>query len=307
MFDLQRPRDARRSLLDRYGATLGRIVERHQAEAALRAAQQEAERAAEIAHAAMVDAQSANRAKTEFLANMSHELRSPLNAVIGFSQVMMDGLFGSLGSPRYEAYIRDIYASGNHLLSVINDILDLAKIEAGKIELDEQPIDVDEVAQFCFSVIRSRSEARNIGLSLEVPADAPRLVADEQKLKQMLINLLSNAVKFTLEGGQVTLNVETDPEGSFLFNVSDTGIGMGEDDLDRVVEPFTQVDSGLNRRYEGTGLGLPITKSFMELHGGTLKLRSELGVGTTATLVFPAARVCLPSAPQRQKDEAYVG
>ena len=307
MFDFQRRRDGHRSLLDRYGAQLGRIVERHRAEAALKAAKQEAERAADIAHASMVDAQAANRAKTEFLANMSHELRSPLNAVIGFSQVMMDGLFGPLGSSRYDTYARDIYASGNHLLSVINDILDLAKIEAGKVELDDQEIDVEEVTQFCLSVIRERSEARRIQLVLDVPADAPGLVADEQKLKQMLINLLSNAVKFTLDGGEVRLGIGLDEDGNFLFNVADTGIGMSESDLHRVVEPFTQVDSGLNRRYEGTGLGLPITKSFMELHGGTLRLRSQPNVGTTATLVFPPSRICGTSATERQKDQAYVG
>ena len=307
MFDFQRSRDGRQSLLDRYGAQLGRIVERHRAEAALHAAKQEAERAAEIAHTAMVDAQAANRAKTEFLANMSHELRSPLNAVIGFSQVMMDGLFGPLGSTKYDTYVRDIYASGNHLLSVINDILDLAKIEAGKVELDDQLIDVDEVTRFCLSVIRERSESRQIRLSCELPVNVPGLIADEQKLKQMLINLLSNAVKFTHEGGEVTLSIETDPAGNFMFNVADTGIGMTESDLHRVVEPFTQVDSGLNRRFEGTGLGLPITKSFMELHGGTLKLHSTLDVGTTATLSFPPSRVSASGASHMQKDKAYVG
>ena len=307
MFDFRRSRDSRRSLLDRYGAQLGRIVERHCAEAALQAARQEAERAAELAHEAMIEAQAASRAKTEFLANMSHELRSPLNAVIGFSQVMMDNLFGPLGSPKYDTYCRDIHASGNHLLSVINDILDLAKIEAGKVQLDEQLVDVDEVTAFCLSVIRDRAEARRIRLTHEVPAAVPGLIADEQKLKQMLINLLSNAVKFTLEGGDVTLRIEIDGEGCFLFGVRDTGIGMSEGDLQRVVEPFTQVDSGLNRRYEGTGLGLPITKSFMELHGGRLALESHLGVGTTATLVFPPSRVAAQHTSLTQKEIAHVG
>lgn len=307
MYDLQRHREGRRSLLDRYGAQLGRIVERHRAEAALKVAKQEAENAAEVAHAAMVDAQSANRAKTEFLANMSHELRSPLNAVIGFSQVMMDGLFGSLGSPRYDTYVRDIYASGNHLLSVINDILDLAKIEAGKVELDDQEIDVEEVTQFCLSMIRERAEVRGIDLVLDLPPGTPSLVADEQKVKQMLINLLSNAVKFTNDGGEVRLGISIDDADGFLFAVADTGIGMSESDLDRVVEPFTQVDSGLNRRFEGTGLGLPITKSFMQLHGGTLRLTSQIGVGTTATLVFPQSRIFVSGAGQQQRNEAHVG
>lgn len=307
MFDFQRRQADRRSLLDRYGAQLGRIVERHRAEAALQAARMDAERAAELAHAAMVEAQAANRAKTEFLANMSHELRSPLNAVIGFSQVMMDGLFGPLGSQKYDTYVRDIYASGNHLLSVINDILDLAKIEAGKIELDEQAVDVQEAARFCMSVIRERSEARKIRLLTEMPDNAPDLLADEQKLKQMLINLLSNAVKFTLDGGEVKLSVGVGPNGSFVFTVADTGIGMSEDDLERVMEPFTQVDSGLNRKYEGTGLGLSITRSFMELHGGLLKLESRIDVGTTAMLVFPSSRVCAARIPVTYKDDAYVG
>ncbi len=306
MYDFRRRGAQRQSLLDRYGAQLGRIVERNRAEAALYAAKQEAERSAEIAHAAMVEAQAANRAKTEFLANMSHELRSPLNAVIGFSQVMMDGLFGPLGSPRYETYVRDIYASGNHLLSVINDILDLAKIEAGKVELDDQVVDLKEVARFCIAMIRERSHARRIRLVNEVPDDVPGLIADEQKLKQMLINLLSNAVKFTLDDGEVRLSVALEPDGKLLIQVADNGIGMNEEDLDRVIEPFTQVDGGLNRKYEGTGLGLPITKSFMELHGGQLLLESRPNVGTTATLAFPATRV-QSNRNLMHEDDAYVG
>ncbi|MFN4087492.1 MAG: sensor histidine kinase [Alphaproteobacteria bacterium] len=286
-----RKRRGHGSLLYRYGDQLGRIVERHRAEAALNVAKQEAEKAAELAHQSMLEAQAANRAKTEFLANMSHELRSPLNAVIGFSQVMIDQLFGPLGTQKYDTYVRDIHASGNHLLSVINDILDLAKIEAGKVELDDNEIDVRDVCDFSMSMIRERAEKRGIRTLADFPNDVPEIVGDEQKLRQMLINLLSNAVKFTLDGGEVRLVGRLLPDGRYALCVRDTGIGIKKEDLPRVLQPFTQVDGGLNRKFEGTGLGLAITKSFMELHGGTLVIESEPGVGTSASLLFPAERI----------------
>jgi len=306
MLDMRRRRGPSNSLLYRYGDQLGRIVERHRAEAALSVAKQEAEAAAELAHKSMLEAQAANRAKTEFLANMSHELRSPLNAVIGFSQVMIDQLFGPLGTQKYETYVRDIHASGNHLLSVINDILDLAKIEAGKIELDDQEVDVHDVCEFSLSLIRERAEQRGIRTVTEFPNDLPMIVADEQKLRQMLINLLSNAVKFTLEQGEVRLIAHAVEGGGFALCVRDNGIGIKKDDMAKVLQPFTQVDGGLNRKYEGTGLGLPITKSFMELHGGALVIESEPGQGTSASLVFPADRV-VPGTTFIHGDHSHAG
>jgi len=304
MLDARRRRGPSGSLLHRYGDQLGRIVERHRAEAALSVAKQEAEKAAEMAHKSMVEAQTANRAKTEFLANMSHELRSPLNAVIGFSQVMIDQLFGPLGTPKYETYARDIHASGNHLLKVINDILDLAKIEAGKVELDDQEVDVREVCDFCMSLIRERAEQRGVTATAQFPNDVPALVADEQKLRQMLINLLSNAVKFTPDGGEVKLFGQALADGGYKLSVKDNGIGIKPEDVPRVLQPFTQVDGGLNRRFDGTGLGLPITKSFMELHGGSLTIESVPDAGTTASLVFPPSRV-LASPNFNEGDRAY--
>lgn len=294
------------SPLERYGDQLGRIVERHRAEAALLAARQEAERAAQVAEDAMREAQAANKAKTEFLANMSHELRSPLNAVIGFSKVMIDELFGPLGEPKYQDYVKDIHESGEHLLTLINDILDLAKIEAGKIQLDEQFVDVAEVIPFC---LKQASDGATPGVKLlvNIPSDLPLLYADEHRLKQILINLLRNAVKFTEAGGEVRLSVTVNPHGRFVFEVSDTGIGMAEEDLARVMEPFIQVDSGLSRKYEGTGLGLPITRSFMELHGGTLDLKSQLGVGTTATMTFPSCRTHQVPVPHTLEGEYHAG
>ena len=293
--------------LERYGDQLGRIVERHRAEAALLAARQEAERAAAVAENAMREAQAANKAKTEFLANMSHELRSPLNAVIGFSKVMMDELFGPLGEPKYEGYVRDIHESGRHLLRLINDILDLAKIEAGKIQLDEQLTDVTETVRFCLKIISDGADTDGVKLLVNIPPDLPMLYADEQRLKQILINLLSNAVKFTEANGEVRLRISVSEHGRFVFEVSDTGIGMAEEDLTRVMEPFTQVDGSLSRKYEGTGLGLPITRSFMELHGGKLELKSRLGVGTTATMIFPACRTHRPPVPHTLQDENHAG
>ncbi len=282
------------SLLERYGAQLGRIAERRQAEAALMAAKQEAERAAERAHQSMIEAQAASRAKTEFLANMSHELRSPLNAVIGFSKVMMDQLFGPLGTQKYEAYVKDIYDSGNHLLTVINDILDLAKIEAGKAQLDAQLVDVAEVTKFCLSVIRERATRSNISLRLAIPPDLPDLLADEQKLKQMLINLLSNAVKFTNDGGEVGLTLEIDADRRFVFVVTDSGIGITREAVAKIFEPFFQADSSSTRAFGGTGLGLTLAKAYVEAHGGRIWVDTTPGQGSTFVASFPASPAAEP-------------
>ena len=286
--------DVRNSLLQRYCSQLGMIVERNRAEMALFAAKNEAEMAADKARKAMLEAQAADRAKTEFLANMSHELRTPLNAIIGFSEMMT--LLGNEAKSKFLEYARDISASGHHLLELINDILDLAKIEAGKLELDEQNIDVEKVIDACLTIIKERAQERNLELSYHVSRDLPLLCADERKLKQILINLLSNAVKFTPAGGKVTLKAFVDQDQSFVFSIEDTGIGIAESDINKALAPFEQVDSTLERKFEGTGLGLPLTKALIELHDGSIAINSRVGEGTRVLVRFPQARVCALAA-----------
>jgi signal transduction histidine kinase len=292
MFDIHLRRRRQTSLLHRYGDQLGQIVQRKRTELALTAAKHEAERTAEIARMAMLQAEAANRAKTEFLANMSHELRTPLNAIIGFSETIQGELLGSAnGSKKYLEYAKDIKESGKHLLGVINEILDLAKIEAGQLDLRDQTIDVKECIQTCITLIKQQAEACGLTLSSSVAEELSNLWGDEQKFKQITLNLLSNAVKFTPGGGHVSLSADLDAQGNLIVRVSDTGIGIAEEDLWKAMTPFWQVDSELSRRYEGTGLGLPLSKALVELHGGSFALDSRVGVGTTATARFPADRV----------------
>ncbi len=239
-------------------------------------------------------AEMASRAKTEFLANMSHELRTPLNAIIGFSEIMKMELLGPVGNPQYHDYVSDIHHSARHLLEVINDILDVSKIEAGKASLIEQEVNVRHLFDSVLRLIRERAGRAEVELSSQVPPDLPRVLADDRKLKQILINLLSNAVKFTPSGGRVELSARIDEAGDLLLEVADTGIGIGPDDIERVMEPFGQVDSRLNRRYDGTGLGLPLSQGLARLHGGELHLESELGAGTRATVRLPGRRLIRP-------------
>jgi PAS domain S-box-containing protein len=242
--------------------------------------------------AAKEQAELANRSKSEFLANMSHELRTPLNAIIGFSEIVAGELFGPIGAPRYVEYAHDIHTSGIHLLSIISDILDLSKIEAGRRELTESAIDLHDAAESALRLVRGRAENSGVRLVNGIERGAaPRLLADERAVKQMLLNLLSNAVKFTPEGGRVAVGAELRADGSLAVSVDDTGIGMAPENIPRALAPFSQVDSPLTRRYEGTGLGLPLVKSLIELHGGTLQLESQEGKGTLATAVFPSERI----------------
>ncbi|MGH7123856.1 MAG: ATP-binding protein, partial [Stellaceae bacterium] len=242
--------------------------------------------------AAKEQAELANRSKSEFLANMSHELRTPLNAIIGFSEIVAGELFGPIHAARYVEYARDIHTSGIHLLAIISDILDLSKIEAGRRELTESSIVLHEVAESALRLVRGRAENGGVRLVNEIARDGlPQLLADERAVKQIILNLLSNAVKFTPEGGRVAVAAERRDDGSLAVSVDDTGIGIAPENIPRALAPFSQVESALTRRFEGTGLGLPLVKSLIELHDGALEIESEEGKGTLATVVFPASRV----------------
>ena len=281
-----RPSSGRRSLLAEYSSQLGILVRRHHAEMGLVAARQEAERNAEIMHAAMLGAEAANRAKTEFLANMSHELRTPLNAIIGFSQLMTNRAQAT-DPARVTAYAKDIHTAGEHLLHEVNRILDLAKIEAGRAELHEEWFSPAAAVEIPVSFVRPQADGAGQTLSVEMPETLPQLYADQQYFKQILINLLSNAVKFTPRGGNVTLSAAIASDGWLNVSVSDTGIGIAEEDIWKALVPFAQVSSDLSRKYEGTGLGLPLSKGFVEMHGGTLTVDSAVGVGSTFHMVLP--------------------
>jgi signal transduction histidine kinase len=245
---------------------------------------------------AKTKAEIANRTKTEFLANMSHELRTPLNAIMGFSELMKGQMLGPVGNPTYVEYARDIHQSAAHLLQIINDILDLSKVEAGKIELDEHSIDVHALVGTSLRLVGERAHEAGVIVTNDVSPDLPPLRADQRLLKQILINLLSNSIKFTEKGGSVRVQASREPTGVMSISVVDSGIGISQEDLPKVMEPFRQADAALSRKYEGTGLGLPLVKSFVELHRGVFELKSQLGVGTTATMRFPRDRVIEGSA-----------
>jgi signal transduction histidine kinase len=279
-------------MLQRYGAQLGHVVERSLTEMALLAAKQQAERAADTARLALLNAESANRAKTEFLANMSHELRTPLNAIIGFSDVIQHEIMGRIEeTPKYIDYARDIREAGGHLLGVINDILDIAKIEAGQLDLREDAFNSGGALEACISMLSNRAEEAGVHLIHEDGQPQVTVWGDEKKFKQIVLNLLSNAIKFTPKGGNVTLSIRVDGDGGFELRVSDTGIGIAADDLEKALEPFSQVDNAQQRHHDGTGLGLPISRALAELHGGSLEIESEPGLGTTVTVRLPSERL----------------
>ncbi len=280
------------SMLQRYGAQMGHVVERNLTEMALLAAKQEAERAADAARMALLNAESANRAKTEFLANMSHELRTPLNAIIGFSDVIQNEIMGRFAeNPKYVDYARDIREAGTHLLHVINDILDIAKIEAGQLDLREDAFGADQAIETCISLLSNRAEDAGLGLIRKENETQARIWGDEKKFKQIVLNLLTNAISFTPKGGNVTLSTGVGGDGEFELTVSDTGVGMAAGDLEKALAPFAQVDNAQQRYHEGTGLGLPISMALAELHGGTLEIYSEPGLGTTVTVRLPSERL----------------
>ena len=236
-------------------------------------------------------AEAANRAKSEFLANMSHELRTPLNAVIGFSEMIKVEMFGPVGE-RYRGYATDIYNSGSHLLGLINEILDLSKLEAGQFELSEEDIDLAETVEACLHLVEAQARKSKIRLATALDGDVRLIRADDRRMRQILINLLSNAVKFTPEGGQVRVSSFL-KDGGLAIEVSDTGIGIAAEDIPKVMTSFGQVESRISRKYEGSGLGLPLAKHLVELHGGTIIVQSQVDVGTTVTIMLPSERIVL--------------
>jgi PAS domain S-box-containing protein len=249
------------------------------------------------------EAELANRAKSEFLANMSHELRTPLNAIIGFSEVIAHELFGQVSPPQYKDYAANIEESGRHLLDVINDILDVSRIEAGHMSLDPEPVEVGAVIESAARLISQRAESAGLELHQSVEDGLPLVMGEARRLKQIMLNLLGNAVKFTPKGGRVDLTARTVPSSAghqVEITVADTGIGMAAEDIPKALKPFHQIDSRLQRRYEGTGLGLPLTQAFIEMHGGKLHIASAPGKGTTVTFWLPA------TAGQRSPHDAEV-
>lgn len=240
-------------------------------------------------------AEMANRAKSEFLANMSHELRTPLNAVIGFSDIIKHQMFGDVGSATYLEYAGHIKDSGEHLLNLINDILDVSAIEAGKIELREEVINIAGLSETSLRLVHERALKKELKMVSDLSAELPDLVADERRIKQVIINLLSNAVKFTPRGGKILISAHMDAQGGMIVAVKDTGIGIAAEDIPKVLSPFGQVDSSLSREYEGTGLGLHLARTLMEMHDGSLMIESAPGVGTTVSCYFPAERISIDS------------
>jgi two-component system cell cycle sensor histidine kinase PleC len=233
------------------------------------------------------EAETANASKTAFLANMSHELRTPLNAILGFSEIIAKECFGAVGSPRYVEYAGDIHSSGSHLLSLINDLLDVAKIEAGRMEIEPQPLDATKVFDTALKITSAKARERGQQLVIDVEPAAPQLWADERALKQILINLVSNAVKFTPEGGRIEVVGSRARCGGFQIMVQDNGPGIPRDKLDKIFKPFSQVDNRYDRQGGGTGLGLALVRGLSELHGGRAWIESEHGHGCRAYVVLP--------------------
>lgn len=242
----------------------------------------------------------ANKAKSDFLANMSHELRTPLNSIIGFSEMVKLQAIGPVENERYLEYAGYIHSSGKYLLDLINDMLDLAKVESGKLELEEEVVDFGQIYEGCRMLLEHRIASDKLQVTLLLPKDPPLLLADKRKIRQILFNLLSNAIKHTPAGGRITTTVYTQPETGFVFSISDSGTGIAPEDIPKALEPFGQVGDPLVKDDIGTGLGLPLTKRLVERHGGTIELASQPGLGTTVTVKLPPSRIFL-TGPERKQ------
>ncbi len=288
---LDRERKAQVALAEAHSAVERTSAERD--ETARLAA--ELDKARDMAETARRAAEAANHDKSEFLAGLSHELRTPLNAVIGFSDLIAREAEGPVGTPSYRQYAANVRDSGQHVLELINEILDHARAEAGALTLEEGPCDLEDAADFAVRMLTPRAEHAGVLLSAVVEPAVRNLHGDDRRIRQILLNLIANAVKYTPSGGSVTLSAALD-DGAPVIRVIDTGLGIPAEDLDRVLEPFARAGNAANREVEGAGLGLPLTKRLVELHGGTLSLRSTLGVGTTVTVRLPASRL-LPAEP----------
>jgi two-component system, cell cycle sensor histidine kinase PleC len=241
--------------------------------------------------AARRNAEAANQAKSQFLSVVSHELRTPLNAIIGFSDVMKAGLFGVIEQPRYRDYMHDINNAANNLLAVINDVLDMSKIEQGKMDLYEEPLDLKILCADAVRLLSDRARAADLTLEMALPEHPALLLADRRAVRHILTNLIGNSVKFTPAGGQVSVSVRPEAGGGLELSIADTGIGMSPEHVKIAVTPFGQVENAHTRKYEGTGLGLPIVKSLAELHEASFAIDSVLGAGTTVRVGFPSRRV----------------
>ncbi len=287
------------------GVQLGRVFERKQAEMEIRLAMNEIDRANQTlelkvetrtrelldtkneADHAKIEAETANQAKTEFLGNMSHELRTPLNAIIGFSEIIKDALFGQPILERYQDYAKDINASGEHLLGIISDVLDVLKVEAGEFAIEKEKVDMTETVVACETMISGRVKQAGVTLTFNMAVDLPPINADPLRLKQVLLNLIGNAIKFTPKGGLITVNGEVNGGGGVKLKIKDTGIGIAKDDIPKALEKFGQVRDGHTHAHEGAGLGLFLANSLMEQRGGSLEIESEVAKGTTVTVTFP--------------------
>lgn len=255
------------------------------------------EEATAASHESRRRAEEANLAKSRFLATMSHELRTPLNAILGFSQIMKEGLLGPIENDSYREYVGDIYSSGDHLLNLINEILDLSRIEAGRYELNEEAVELIDIVEDCRSLISIRAKGKDISIKVTSEAEMPRLWADERAIRQVVLNLLSNAIKFTPQGGEISVSVGWTSGGGQYVSIKDTGSGVSEEEIPTVLSQFGQGTNALKSAEQGTGLGLPISQALVNMHSGTFDFKSKLRVGTTVTISFPRERVMTALAP----------
>jgi signal transduction histidine kinase len=266
----------------------------------------ERKHAEEVMRQARIQAEISSRTRMEFLANMSHELRTPLNAVIGFSEIIKDEVMGPLNVPVYKEYAQDIYDSGNYLLKIISEILEVSKIETGNRDLNISNFRIQKALKSCMTIMTTRIEQAGVELTVDLPEDLPELLAEELGFKQVMLNLIGNAIKFTPKGGKVNVNARVADTGEMQIDIVDTGIGMNEAEIQKAMQPFGKVDTTFSGMKEGTGLGLTIVDSLVRLHGGTFKLISQKGVGTTARVIMPAFRVLRTDKPAEAAPAAPV-